>query len=164
MLVGLLVLVIFVRNRRKKQRKTNQRVSRIDERVQANEGEHLCADSDKQKSDIGVRGKSFTGVFLELSAIRTGPLRISRVVLPKSEYRFQKAQSLERTVSGGCALPLGKGGRTAGAASAPGATVRQLRETHQQLTQRLFEHAAPTFWDAVHDWEHDFPQRIQRTL
>ena len=31
----------------------------------------------------------------------------------------------------------------------PEAAVCRLRETHQQLTQRLFEHAAPMFWDVI---------------
>lgn len=43
MLVGLLVLVIFARVGREKWRKSNQRASRVNESVQANEGEHLCA-------------------------------------------------------------------------------------------------------------------------
>ena len=41
MSVGLLAVIVFARVGREKRRKTNQRASRIDERVQANEGEHL---------------------------------------------------------------------------------------------------------------------------
>lgn len=58
---------------------------------------------------------------------------------------------------------MGGGAQAHFGASVPEAAVCRLRETHQQLTQRLFEHAAPMFWDVVHGREHDFPQRVQRT-